>query len=87
MDKGGEASAMAHNNQIVNGRDGREMEEEIEGGDHKSNNEAMTLAAMASAEKATAPMAVVIVDCAALWRWSMVAAAMAVVIAGGGGRP
>jgi hypothetical protein len=51
MDKGGKASAMAHNNQIVNGRGGREMEEEIEGGDHKGDNNTMALAAMASAEK------------------------------------
>jgi hypothetical protein len=29
---------MAHNNQIVNGRVGREMEKEIEEGDHKGNN-------------------------------------------------
>jgi hypothetical protein len=42
---------MAHNNQIVNGRGGREMEEEIKGGDHKGNNNTMALAAMASAEK------------------------------------
>jgi hypothetical protein len=41
MDEGGEASAMAHNNQIVNGRGGREMEEEIEGGNNKGNNDAM----------------------------------------------
>jgi hypothetical protein len=40
MDKGGEALAMAHKNQIVNGRGGREMEEEIEGGDHKGDNDA-----------------------------------------------
>ncbi len=29
---------MAHNNQILNGRGGREMEEKIEGGDHKGDN-------------------------------------------------
>ncbi len=51
MDKGGEASVMAHNNQIVKRRGGREMEEDIDGGDHKDNNSAMALAAMVSAEK------------------------------------
>ncbi len=51
MDEGGEALAMAHNNQIVNGRGEREMEEEIEGGDHKDNNDTRALAAMVSAEK------------------------------------
>ncbi len=49
--QGVEALAMAHNNQIVNGRGGREMEGEIEGGDHKGNNNAMALVAMESAEK------------------------------------
>ncbi len=42
---------MAHNNQIVNEREGREMEEEIEGGAHKGNNIAMALAEMGSVEK------------------------------------
>jgi hypothetical protein len=51
MNEGGDASAIAHNNQIVNRRGGREMEEEIEGGDHKGNNGKMVLATMASAEK------------------------------------
>ncbi len=51
MDQGREALAMAHNNQIVNGRGGREMEEKIEGGDNKGDINAMALAAMASAEK------------------------------------
>ncbi len=35
-------------------------------------------------KKVEAVMAVAIIDCAALWRWSMVAAAMAVIIAGSG---
>jgi hypothetical protein len=51
MKEGGEALEMAHNNQIVNGRGGREMEEEIVGGDHKGDNDMMALAAMASVEK------------------------------------
>jgi hypothetical protein len=51
MDEGGETSVMAHNNQIVNGRGGRKMEEEIERGDHKGKSDAMVLAAMGSAEK------------------------------------
>jgi hypothetical protein len=42
---------MAHNNQIVNGRGGKEMEEEIEGSDPKRDNNSMALTAMASAEK------------------------------------
>jgi hypothetical protein len=42
---------MAHNNQIVNGREGSEMEEEIEEGDHKGNNNAIASTAMASVEK------------------------------------
>ncbi len=37
--------------QIVNGRGGREMEEEIESSDHKGNNNVMALVAMASEEK------------------------------------
>jgi hypothetical protein len=38
MEKGGEALAAVHNNQVVNGRGGRKMEEKIEGGAHKGNN-------------------------------------------------
>jgi hypothetical protein len=45
----------------------------------------MVLVAMASAEKAAAAMAVNIIDCEALWRWSMVAAVMAVIVASSGG--
>jgi hypothetical protein len=51
MDEGGEALAMAHNNQIVDGRGGIEIKEEIEGSDHKGNNNTMALAAVASVEK------------------------------------
>ncbi len=51
MDKGGEASAMAHNIPIVTKRGGREMVEEIELGDHKGDNNMMALVAMTSAEK------------------------------------
>jgi hypothetical protein len=68
MNKGGEASAMAHNKQIVNGRGGREMKEKIERGDHKGGNNAMALAAMAPAEKGGGSNGGVIIDCAALWR-------------------
>ncbi len=51
MDKEGEALVIAHNSQIVNGTGGKEMEEEIEGGDHKGNNDTTVPAAMASVEK------------------------------------
>jgi hypothetical protein len=43
MEEGREASVMAHNNEIVNGKGEREMEEKIEGGDRNGNNRERTM--------------------------------------------
>ncbi len=77
---------MAHNNQIVNGRGVREMERRrLRGMTTRETTMQWHWQQWCLRKKAAAAMVVVIIDCAALWRQSMVAVAMAVFVAGGGG--